>query len=34
MKIATLTLTDLAATKRLGHSLAKQLMIGDVLALQ
>ena len=34
MKIATLTLTDLAATKRLGYFLAKQLMIGDVLALQ
>ena len=34
MKIATLTLTDLAATKRLGLFLAKQLMVGDVLALQ
>ena len=34
MKIATLTLADLAATKRLGLFLAKQLMVGDVLALQ
>ena len=34
MKIATLTLTDLAATKRLGLFLANQLMVGDVLALQ
>jgi len=34
MKIATLTLADLAATKRLGFFLAKKLMIGDVLALQ
>ena len=34
MKIATLTLVDLAATKRLGLFLAKELMVGDVLALQ
>ena len=34
MKIAKLTLTDLAATKRLGLFLANQLMVGDVLALQ
>ena len=34
MKIATLTLADLAATKRLGLFLAKELMVGDVLALQ
>ena len=34
MKIATLTLVDLAAMKRLGLFLAKELMVGDVLALQ
>ena len=34
MKIATLTLADLAATKRLGLFLSKKLMVGDVLALQ
>ena len=34
MKIAALTLTDLADTKRLGLFLAKRLMVGDVLALQ
>ena len=34
MKIATLTLTDLAATKRLGLFLAKKLIVGDVLALR
>ncbi len=34
MKIATLTLADLAATKRLGFFLAKKLKVGDVLALQ
>ena len=34
MEIATLTLANLAATKRLGLFLAKELMVGDVLALQ
>jgi tRNA threonylcarbamoyladenosine biosynthesis protein TsaE len=34
MKITTLTLTDPAATKQLGLFLAKQLMVGDVLALK
>ena len=34
MKIAKLTLTDLADTKRLGLFLAKKLMVGDVLAVQ
>ena len=34
MKIAKLTLADLAAMKRLGLFLAKELMVGDVLALQ